>query len=275
LKTGGTLVFSHANGFPAGTYRTLFDLWRAAGWRVLALPKFGHDPAFPVTGSWPHLREQLADFVKREAPGERVHLVGHSLGGFLSVMVAARHPALAAGVVMLDSPLLSGWRARTLHAVKLAGLIHRVSPGRVSQRRRWQWPSPQAAHEHFAAKPAFARFDPAVLRDYIACGTEPDPDAPAPAVRLAFRREVETLIYDTLPHRLEDVLRRHPLQCPAAFVGGQRSEELRRVGLELTRRVVHGRIEWIDGTHLFPMEHPREAATLVLRLLRAMAPSPA
>ena len=33
----GTLVFSHANGFPAGTYRTLFDRWREAGWRVVAV----------------------------------------------------------------------------------------------------------------------------------------------------------------------------------------------------------------------------------------------
>jgi hypothetical protein len=31
-----TLVFAHANGFPAGTYRSLFDHWRHAGWRVLA-----------------------------------------------------------------------------------------------------------------------------------------------------------------------------------------------------------------------------------------------
>ena len=39
-----TLVFSHANGFPAGTYRVLFEQWRAAGWHVLAPEKFGHDP---------------------------------------------------------------------------------------------------------------------------------------------------------------------------------------------------------------------------------------
>ena len=38
------LVFSHANGFPAGTYRQLFKIWRDAGWRVLAVDKFGHDP---------------------------------------------------------------------------------------------------------------------------------------------------------------------------------------------------------------------------------------
>ena len=36
-----TIVFSHANGFPAGTYRVLFDVWRDAGWQVAA-------PGMPV-----------------------------------------------------------------------------------------------------------------------------------------------------------------------------------------------------------------------------------
>ena len=55
------LVFSHANGFPAGTYEQLFKTWRAAGWRVKAVEKFGHDPAYPVTSNWPRLRDQLVD----------------------------------------------------------------------------------------------------------------------------------------------------------------------------------------------------------------------
>ena len=44
-----TIVFSHANGFPAGTYRLLFDAWREAGFAVHAIDKVGHDPRFPVT----------------------------------------------------------------------------------------------------------------------------------------------------------------------------------------------------------------------------------
>ena len=32
-----TIVFSHANSFPASTYRTLFDGWRAAGYEVFAV----------------------------------------------------------------------------------------------------------------------------------------------------------------------------------------------------------------------------------------------
>jgi pimeloyl-ACP methyl ester carboxylesterase len=267
---GGTIAFSHANGFPAGTYRLLFEAWQKAGWRVIAVPKFGHDAAYPVTGSWPKLREQLAAFIEAEAPGQRVHLVGHSLGGYLSLMVAARRPELAASVVLLDSPVLSGWRAHSLHVIKLTGQIHRVSPARVSRGRRYQWDSREAAFAHFGSKAVFARWQPAVLHDYVACGTEPDPDSATPgAVRLAFTRDVESRIYDTLPHRLMDVLRRHPIRVPVTYIGGTRSDEGRRVGLGAIRTITQGNIEWLDGTHLFPMERPAEAAAAVLKALTA------
>jgi pimeloyl-ACP methyl ester carboxylesterase len=264
----GTLVFSHANGFPAATYRLLFEHWRAAGWRVLALPKFGHDPAYPVTGNWPHLRNELVDFIEREAPGERVHLVGHSLGGYLALLAAARRPELAAAVVLIDSPVLAGWRANSVRVAKAAGLIGRLTPGRVSKQRRQHWASVEAAHAHYAAKAVFARWDPRVLADYIATGIEPDPGDAQGGVRLAFRREVETRIYNTLPHHLGPLLKRRPPQCPVSFLGGTRSTEVRRAGLAATRAVTRGRIEWLDGTHLFPMEQPLSTAAAVLRLLQ-------
>jgi pimeloyl-ACP methyl ester carboxylesterase len=267
-KSTTTIVFSHANGFPAGTYERLFDVWRQAGCRVLALPKFGHDPRYPVTGNWPRLRDELTDFVAAQAPGERVHLVGHSLGGYLSLLVACWRPELAASVVLVDSPVLAGWRAHSVRMIKLAGLIGRVSPARVSQSRRQHWASAEEAQTHFAAKAVFARWDARVLRDYIAAGIEPDE---AGGVRLAFRRDVETRLYNTLPHHLGTLLRHHPPQCPVSFVGGTQSTEVRRVGLETTRAVTRGRIEWVDGTHLFPMEQPDLTAQTVLRLIAAPA----
>lgn len=263
-----TICFSHANGFPAGTYRVLFDIWQAAGWRVIALPRIGHDPAFTVTANWPHLRHELAQFIEQQAPGEKVHLVGHSLGGFLSLMLAARRPDLAAQVVMLDSPIVGGWRSHSVAMARTLGLFKRFSPGRISEKRRFQWPDREAAFAHYASKTAFARWDERVLRDYIASGTEPDPQGTGPqAVCLAFRRDIETRIYDTLPTRLGALLRRHPPQAPVHFIAGLKSVELRQAGMAATRALVRERLSWIDGSHLFPMEKPEETAAAVLRCL--------
>lgn len=265
-----TIVFSHANGFPAGTYRVLFDAWRAAGYRVCAVDKFGHDPRFPVTSNWPHLRDQLIECIVREARAPSF-LVGHSLGGYLSLLAASRRPDLARGVLLLDSPILGGMISQTMRFAKATGLVKRLSPGHVSRRRREHWPTADAAHAHFAAKPAFARWAPEVLRDYIARGMQAAGETQDTGYSLAFRREIETRIYNTLPHHLTALLRRHPLRCPLAFIGGTNSIENRQVGLRTTRALTHGRMSFIDGSHLFPFERPQETAAQVLNWLNEFA----
>ena len=269
MATPPPIFFSHANGFPAGTYRRLFEAWRAAGFAVHAVECYGHDERFPVTGNWPHLRDELLDFIARHAPGEPLFLVGHSMGGYVSLLAASRRPELVRGVVLLDSPILGGVLAQAVRLGKATGAVARYSPGRVSMGRRQHWPDADAALAHFAAKPAFARWWPEVLRDYVATGVLPMGDAHGPGHRLAFRREVETAIYNTVPHHIVSLLRRHPLHCPIAFVGGTQSVENRRVGLRATERLVQGRMSWIEGSHLFPFEQPDAAAAQALRWLRA------
>jgi hypothetical protein len=80
---------------------------------------------------------------------------------------------------------------------------------------------------------------------------------------LSFDRDVETAIYNTLPDNLDRLLRRHPLKCPVSFIGGLHSAEMKQVGTAMTLQVTHGRISWVDGSHLFPMEKPMVAAATI------------
>ncbi|MCU0764186.1 MAG: alpha/beta hydrolase [Hydrogenophaga sp.] len=275
------IIFSHANSFPASTYAVLFRSLRARGFTVRAVEKFGHDPAYPVTSNWPHLVQQLADFAAPaiEQHGDGAWLVGHSLGGFLSLMCAARHPRLGGhpvkGILLIDAPVLGGWRARTLELIKRAQLVGSVSPGKISRKRRHQWPDAASAFEHFSRKRAFARWDPQVLRDYIDHGTR-NLETPQGVQRvLEFDRDVETAIYNTLPHNLDRLLRRYPLQCPVGFIGGTQSQEMKQVGMAMTRRLVDpkhpARLTMVDGTHLFPMEQPQATAVAIEQALAALA----
>jgi pimeloyl-ACP methyl ester carboxylesterase len=254
------IIFSHGNSFPAGTYKVMLDNLRQRGFQVGAVEMFGHDPQYPATNNWPHLVQQLADFAKaQQGDGEPAFLVGHSLGGILSLMCAARHPELARGVLLIDSPVIGGWRATTLDLAKRTTLIGSFPPGRISQKRRNHWPDAQAALESFQQKKAFARWDPQVLQDYIEFGTH---DADGHRV-LSFDRDVETAIYNGLPHKLDSLLKRKPLKCPAAFIGGTHSSEMRQAGVDLTHKVVKGRIMMLDGSHLFPMEKPIATAAAI------------
>jgi pimeloyl-ACP methyl ester carboxylesterase len=264
MTTTPTLVFSHANSYPAGCYRVLFERWRAAGWRVEALDRFGHDPRFPVTGDWRKLRDQLLHFIEHDVqPDGPVALVGHSLGGMLSLMAACRRPDLVNRLVMLDSPVVSGLKAAAVAVAKTTGLIHRYGPSRIARERRHVWPDREAVHKHFAAKKMFARWDPRVLADYIDAGFE----EAGGQVQLRFSREVEAHVYRTLPHHLPLLLRLRPPQCPVAFVGGTRSAELRQAGAAASKKLAGERWRWMEGSHLYPFERPDETADLVLDLL--------
>ena len=260
------LVFSHANGFPAPVYRQLFDAWRPR-FDVSAVERFGHAPEYPVGRRWSGLVRQLCDHVESHAARDaRLWLVGHSLGGYLSVLAAAELGRRASGVVLLDSPLIAGFSARVVRCGRRTGLDRYLMPLEQTRLRRTTWPDVDAAHAHFAARPAFARWDPRTLRLYAESGTVP---AAGGARALLFDHEVELDIYRSLPTRtVVDAADR--LRVPIGFVGGTGSRELRYIGLRATRARVRERLRWIEGGHLFPMERPGETADVVRQLVDGM-----
>jgi pimeloyl-ACP methyl ester carboxylesterase len=271
------VIFSHGNSFPASTYGVLFHSLKSRGFQIKAIEKFGHDPRYPVTSNWPNLVQQLADFTAREVEksGQPAFLVGHSLGGFLSLMCAALHPVLGdkpvRGVLMLDSPILGGWRATALSVAKRAQLVGSISPGAISRKRRQQWLGRDEVLAHFRSKKAFARWDEQVLRDYIEHGTHDETSSGQGQRLLSFDRDVETAIYNTLPDNLERLLKANPLKCPVTFIGGRQSAEMKQVGMAMTEKVTKGRIMMLDGSHLFPMEKPlATAAAMEAALLNMM-----
>jgi pimeloyl-ACP methyl ester carboxylesterase len=273
------VIFSHGNSFPASTYGVMLHSLKERGFLCKSIEKLGHDARYPVSSNWPHLVQQLADFTAHEVEksGQPAYLVGHSLGGFLSLMCAARHPLLGGlpvkGVVLLDAPVLGGWRATALSVAKRAMVVGSFSPGAVSSKRKQLWPSRDQAWAHFSSKKMFARWDPQVLHDYIDHGThDAAPDSSHAGQRvLSFDRAVETAIYNTLPDNLEALLKRHPLKCPVSYVGGLHSVEMGRVGMALTGKVTKGRIMMLEGSHLFPMEKPLATAAAVEAALLSFA----
>jgi pimeloyl-ACP methyl ester carboxylesterase len=257
------LHFAHANSFPAGTYRVLFERLREQ-YDVHALAMHAHNPRYPVRNGWHALMMELIDEL-RARYDEPVILVGHSLGGMLGLMAAKARPDLIRCVVLLDSPVIAGWRALLLRFGKMVGADRKFSPARFSEKRRNLWSSKEEAHQHFASKKMFSAWPPEVLRDYIEYGLVPHQQG----VTLRFTREAETAIYRSLPHHLGKLTRK-PFPVPVGFIGGADSVECRQAGLKATKILVGRHFRQIPGGHLFPMEYPEATADAVHDMIKSL-----
>ncbi len=265
------LIFSHANSFGASTYRVMFEELRRLGHTVEAIDQFGHNPKYPVTNNWPHVVEELREFVQdvKAKHGQKPILIGHSLGGAASLMLASQSPELARGLIMIESFVFYGWKRLAIKFAKLFGKTMKRPPASVALRRRFMWDSVDQVIGHLKHKRAFKHWDERVLRDYAEHGTIKTAEGKH---TLKFKREIEAKFYAYFPDNVMPMLRKNPLQCPFHFVGGLQSRELKAVGLGGTEKLVAMRsgntLQHVDGPHLFPMERPIETARLIDALLQ-------
>jgi pimeloyl-ACP methyl ester carboxylesterase len=226
---------------------------------VDAIEKLGHDSAYPVTDGWPHLVAQVVDkLAARRLPP--VIGVGHSLGAYVTFMAATLRPELFRAVIMLDAPIIYGWKGTAFGMIKRLGLADRVTPAGATRDRRAEWPSRAEAERHLGSRALFHDFDPRCLADYVRHGTA----RTRQGVRLAYDPAIEYEIYRTTPHDLEVYLPR--FSVPGGMVLGRDSDVVRRVGLAGSKRRFV--LRWVPGGHLFPFEHPEVAAAAIRDLAR-------
>ena len=249
------LHFSHANGFPAPAYRALFAGLEAR-FDIEYIESIGMDPLHPPLEGWALLVAQLIERLERYR--KPVLAVGHSLGGYLSYLAAVRRPELVRAVILLDAPIIGPIKGRLLGATKRFGIVDRVTPAAATRERRRSWSSLVEAERHFHTRRLFRHFTAECLRDYVRYGlVERDG-----ALHLKIDPEIEYRIYRTIPHGMHRYLKH--LRVPAGFIGGAESDVVKRTGLATMRGRFH--LVKLPGGHLFPFEHPREAAHAILAM---------
>jgi pimeloyl-ACP methyl ester carboxylesterase len=250
--------FAHANGFPAGCYGTLIEQL-SRHFTCLAIPKLGHDPKYPVHNNWVHQVTEIADYINdNQEPDSSLYLVGHSLGGVLSYLLACQLGTKVSGLILLDPPLIMGSSRLLFKMVKRTPLINILTPAKLAKKRRCHWPKDVDLNAYFKQRKLFHDFDERCLTDYVKTVCVPHKGH----WKLDFDANVEAQFFQSVPDNINRFSGQ--LVCPSLLVtatqskvcsGARRNAFLRKNPME---HMEH------SGGHMFPFEYPDEVAQLLI-----------
>lgn len=241
------IVFSHANGFNARTYRTILGPL-AASLRILALDLRGHGATtLPADAAsfpgWGVFADDLAAVLAQAATGPVV-LAGHSLGATTSLLCAAAAPERVRSLVLFEPVMTDASRkGRTSGRERMAT---------AARRRRDTFPDRASAIASYRGRGAFRTWEEAQLADYAAEGLHETADG---RVTLACRPAWEAVIYSDQDY--DPLAAMGAVACPVRILAAPQGassigEDARGfairagVGLDVVPRT----------SHFLPMERP-------------------
>jgi pimeloyl-ACP methyl ester carboxylesterase len=249
------LIFAHANGFNAATYRSLLAPL-SASLRILAPDLRGHGRTQLPTSvagrwTWADHRDDLVALLD-SVDGPPVALAGHSMGGTSSLLAAAERPDKVSRLVMFD-PVIMPPRYRWVMGVPGLRNLPRLMPiTKGAMRRRNHFDSPQQAMDSWRGRGAFKGWSDMMLADYVSEAFVPVEDG---GVRLACAPEWEASNFAAQGHDPWRALRR--LDRPVHVLKAERGSVCSLVADP--RRRPNVTVESVPGGHLFPMTHPEIA----------------
>lgn len=258
------IVFLHATGFNARTYRALLE---PIGERlsVLALDMRGHGrTTLPARRagytSWRRHRDDVIGLLEREFTAP-VTLAGHSMGATVSLLAAGKRPDLVAALALIDPVILSS-AAYAMAELPGGPLLQRLTTplARNAARRRAHFPDVETALEAYQGRGVFKSFPAEVLADYVADGLLEDARG---GLRLACAPKFEAATYCAQRHDPWSALR--TVACPMVLLRAERNSTISAASAHrIAALKPQARVAMIEGAgHMLPMERPDRARTAI------------
>ena len=264
---GPFLHFAHATGFNAETYRGLLSPLTGQ-MRMTASDLRGHGfstlPATPGTASgWTIYRDDLIRILEGLNKGPAI-LSGHSMGGTVSLMVAALRPDLVSGLVLVEPVLIPSFAWVFQFLAKVRG----VNPGpnladRAEQRRDY-FPSFEAALTAYTGRGAFRTWQTETIADYLRGGLITDPASGQ--VKLACTPAWEAETFRSTPYGLARLIRR--INCQVTLIYGTVGSTCRESEARIFQRAGAHVVKADGASHFLPMEYPDLVQHEIERLAR-------
>ena len=268
------LIFLHANGFCASTYRELLSgLCAQTQMTIIGLDLRGHGRSQISDNpnqqdNWNRHAKDIAEALTIIAPQGAV-VAGHSMGATSALMARARVAHLVKGLCLFD-PVLAP--ATFYLYAKLPWVFDNwrknFPMARAAGKRRAVFASRGDAVATYTGRGAFKSWSPQTIVDYCEDGFTDLLDG---SVTLSCAPAFEAACFAGQRHDPLAALR--GLACPATLLRGGRNSTT--VALLIKRLQRHGvSVETVPGTsHFLPMERPDICQAAMADIIRRTSPA--
>jgi pimeloyl-ACP methyl ester carboxylesterase len=273
-KEAPALVFLHANGFCASTYRGLLSsLCEHTGRTIMALDLRGHGRSRICDSpdqqdNWNRHAKDITEALAQIAP-DGVVLAGHSMGATSALLASARAPHLIKGLCLFD-PVLAP--ATFYMYAKLPWVFNHwrqhFPMARNAAKRRAEFGSREEAVAAYTGRGAFKSWLPQTIVDYCDDGFR---DLPEGGVTLSCAPAFEAACFAGQRHNPLAALR--TVKGPARLLRGGRNSTT--VALLINRLERHGvNVETVaDTSHFLPMERPDVCQVAMVDIMTRATPA--
>jgi pimeloyl-ACP methyl ester carboxylesterase len=251
------LVFLHANGFCASTYRGLLSgLCTQTGRTIVGLDLRGHGRSRisdnpDQQDNWNRHAKDIGEALAQLAPQGAV-LAGHSMGGTSALLASARVPHLVKGLCLFD-PVLgpAGFYLYAKMPWVFSNWRKNFPMARAASKRRAVFASREAAVAAYTGRGAFKSWPVEAIIDYCDDGFRDLPDG---SVTLSCSPAFEAACFAGQKHNPLAALR--TIKWPARLLrGGRNSTTVALLTAKLERSGIA--VETVpDTSHFLPMERP-------------------
>ncbi len=213
------LIFLHANGFNAQTYRAVLAPLSV---HTIAIDLRGHgQTTLPYTPArlkdWYLFRDDVLGFIDGQIQGDFI-LAGHSLGACVGMLCAPFLTDHLKGYVGFDPVTMPIWMRPFGYIPGWTSMMRQRLPIAVGAgRRRADFESPDEAFSRYKGRSAFKYFPDDVLRDYLEGGLKKTETG----VTLACDPRWEQAIYAAHRHNLFKAARSLPKENSRILYAGK------------------------------------------------------
>ncbi|NRA44736.1 MAG: alpha/beta hydrolase [Oligoflexales bacterium] len=248
-----TLLFVHATGFNALTYRLNLELL-APSFEIYAVDLRGHGFSKAEANpqkffSWDIYVQDLLQIIQELPPP--IVLAGHSLGSLLCLAIAAKSPQLVSHLLMIEPIIMSPIASKIWALSKWLGFGKQIAIAKRASKRRRHFDSRQQIINAYQGKGAFKSWPQEILVDYVDGGIKPSHPH---GVELTCHPKWEAQSFALTAHQTWTWLKN--LECKTHLIYGNQTSTISQRSLD----VIHESYPQIhtqeySASHFIPMEN--------------------